>query len=61
MEIMRDPVMCTDGHTYDRAAIESWLVTHNTSPLTNAALPNRNLIPNHALRNLIQTNALNQT
>lgn len=29
---MRDPVIATDGHTYDRAAIERWLVHHNISP-----------------------------
>lgn len=58
MEIMRDPVMCADGHTYDRLAIESWLLTHDTSPLTNKRLPHTNLLPNHALRNLIQANLL---
>ena len=24
-ELMRDPVMCADGHTYERDAIERWL------------------------------------
>lgn len=57
MDIMRDPVMCADGHTYDRIAIESWLLTHDTSPLTNKTLPHTHLLPNHALRNLIQSSA----
>ena len=24
-DIMRDPVICADGHTYDRPSIEFWL------------------------------------
>ena len=31
-ELMRDPVIAADGHTYDREAIEMWLRNHNTSP-----------------------------
>jgi ubiquitin len=52
--IMRDPVTCADGHSYDRADIERWLATHNTSPKTGAQLPNNALTPNHALRNAIE-------
>ena len=39
-EVMVDPVMCADGHTYERHAIERWLQEHQTSPKTNAMLPN---------------------
>merc|ERR1719343_1263956 len=46
-EIMVDPVIASDGHTYDRHAITEWLRTHDTSPTTNMRLPNKNLIPNH--------------
>jgi len=53
-EIMRDPVTCADGHSYERASIELWLATHNTSPKTGAELPNQALIPSHALRNAIE-------
>lgn len=52
-EIMEDPVVCADGHSYERAAIEKWLQARQTSPCTNAPLPHKNLVPNHALRNLI--------
>ena len=52
-EIMRDPVMAADGHSYDRAAIEEWLQTHDTSPLTNYTLQSKLLTPNHALRSII--------
>eukprot|EP00658_Telonema_sp_P-2_P040709 TRINITY_DN29106_c0_g1_i1.p1 TRINITY_DN29106_c0_g1~~TRINITY_DN29106_c0_g1_i1.p1 ORF type:complete len:249 (+),score=53.32 TRINITY_DN29106_c0_g1_i1:82-828(+) len=44
-----DPVVCMDGHTYEREAIEEWLKHHDTSPLTNAVLPSRMVVPNYAL------------
>ena len=53
-ELMRDPVVCADGHSYDRVHIQQWLASHNTSPLTQAVLPNPTLTPNHALRNSIE-------
>ena len=42
-----------DGHAYERAAIAQWLQRHNTSPLTGARLPSRNLLTVHPLRQLI--------
>ena len=45
-EVMRDPVVTADGHTYERAAIERWLHERRTSPLTGAPLQHRNLTPN---------------
>lgn len=53
-ELMEDPVICSDGHTYERLAIIEWLQNHNTSPRTNEILPDRNIIPNIALRNAIR-------
>ncbi len=32
---MNDPVVCADSSTYERSAIEDWLIEHNTSPMTN--------------------------
>ena len=53
-DIMRDPVICTDGHTYERAAAAEWLKRKAVSPLTNQPLAQPVLlIPNHALRSLI--------
>ena len=52
--VMRDPVMCADGHSYEREAITEWLLTHDTNPATNAQLPNKTLTPNYALRNAIE-------
>jgi len=57
--IMYELVIATDGHSYERAAIEEWIATRLgkgqpiTSPFTND-LMDRNLIPNRALRNLIR-------
>ena len=53
-ELMRDPVTCTDGHSYERSNISRWLSEHDTSPITGTALKSASLIPNHALRNAIQ-------
>lgn len=54
MEIMTDPVSCSDGHTYERKAIAQWFTQNVTSPKTGLPLPNKNLVPNHSLRALIR-------
>ena len=51
-EVMSDPVNAADGYTYDRSAIEAWLWSHNTSPMTNQHME-KILIPNFALRSAI--------
>ncbi|PRP78817.1 WD repeat, SAM and U-box domain-containing protein 1-like [Planoprotostelium fungivorum] len=53
-EVMVDPVIATDGHTYERWAIEDWLRRSDTSPLTNLKLRGKDLVPNYALRQLMQ-------
>ena len=53
-EVMRDPVMCADGHSYERTAIATWLQSHATSPNTNLPLAHLLLVPNIALRNSIE-------
>jgi hypothetical protein len=52
-EVMRDPVMATDGYTYERLALESWLTNHDTSPISNARMQHKHLIANHSLRSAI--------
>ena len=44
MELMTDPVICSDGFSYERSAIEIWLKAHDRSPKTNETLPNKTLI-----------------
>ncbi|KAI8028249.1 U-box domain-containing protein 33 [Camellia lanceoleosa] len=54
-EIMRDPHVAADGFTYELEALRGWLDSGNdTSPMTNLQLPHCNLMPNHALRSVIQ-------
>jgi hypothetical protein len=52
-ELLDDPVITSDGQTYERFAIEKWLLTNNTSPLTNAPLDNKTLISNVLLRKVV--------
>jgi len=59
--VMTDPVLGSDGRSYERSAITEWLRTHNTSPLTREVMTAETLKPNYALRSLIQRhNALPQ-
>ena len=37
-DIMEDPVICIDGYTYERNAIEKWLQNNHTSPMTRQSL-----------------------
>jgi len=46
-------VICSDGFTYERSAIEKWLSTHRTSPMTGAELRDKNLVSNINLRSQI--------
>jgi len=49
-DVMIDPVICSDGYTYDRAAIVAWLKHSSMSPLTRVRLPNKDLRPDYTLR-----------
>ena len=42
--------MAADGHTYERHDITEWLVKSDTSPMTNERMEHKHLIPNLALR-----------
>ena len=50
-----DPVIASDGFTYEREAIEQWLRSNNRSPQTNQVLTSRILIPNRTLRSQLET------
>ena len=53
--LMLDPVTASDGHTYERSAIQYWFDTgHNRSPVTNETVPSQSLYSNYALRKIIQ-------
>nr|BAX24936.1 putative Heat shock protein STI [Oryza punctata] len=54
-EVMNDPHMAADGHTYEAKFIRDWLRRgHNTSPITNVELEHKKLTPNRALRSAIE-------
>jgi len=54
-ERMREPVLAADAHTYERSAIETWMQSHNTSPMTGAPLVHRFLTQNFAMRRVIES------
>ena len=55
MQPFVDPVVCCDGHTYERRAIESWFTINEkkTSPMTGMTISSL-LIPNIALRHVME-------
>eukprot|EP01032_Pedospumella_encystans_P031847 gene31847-35948_t len=52
-ELMRDPVVASDGHTYEKAAIEKWLKNHKISPRSGEPMDVLT-IPNINIKKLIQ-------
>ncbi len=51
--VMSEPVIATDGHTYDKAALQQWQKQHETSPVTGS-LMHKLTIPNLAIKQLIR-------
>ena len=54
-QIMEDPVVALDGHSYERKAIEEWFNRCTRSPMTNQVLVATTVMPNHTLKKLIST------
>jgi hypothetical protein len=52
---MKDPVLASDGHSYERASITKWLATKSTSPVTGEQLDKGMLVPNHQLRSEMES------
>ena len=60
LERLRDPVIASDGHTYEREALQGWLDLHSAtemvrSPTTGAVLSDRTLKPNDDLTKKLPT------
>ena len=53
LELMRDPVLATDERTYERSAIERYLETKNTSPMTREVFASKHVTANRGLRDAI--------
>lgn len=58
---MTDPVIGSDGRTYERSAITQWLRTHPNSPMTRQPMNVASLKPNYALRAAIERFSAIQT
>lgn len=52
-ELMVDPVVAEDGHTYERSAIVEWFRNRNSSPMTNEQLSTTHVVPNVLLHAII--------
>lgn len=53
-EILYDPVMTSDGASYERQAIDLWLKKSNISPVTKSVIESNILLPNFALKQFIK-------
>ncbi|KAG0469153.1 hypothetical protein HPP92_018481 [Vanilla planifolia] len=55
LDLMKEPVIVASGHTYDRSSISRWINSgHHTCPKSGQKLSHMALIPNYALKNLIE-------
>ena len=54
LNIMKDPVIMSDGQTYEKSAIEKALSISPLSPLTKQPLSMKDAKPNYALKSLIE-------
>jgi hypothetical protein len=54
LALMRDPVVVSDGHSYERASIEEVLRVSGVSPRTREPLDPKIVVPNRALRTRIE-------
>ena len=54
-DLMKNPVRCSDGFTYEESAIKEWLTTRrNTSPMTNLEIKVISLTPDPELKKRIE-------
>ena len=56
LDIMKEPVIGLDGHTYEKIEIIHWLNNNNNkSPMTRQYMDIGSLIPNYALKSQIES------
>lgn len=53
-EMMHDPVLCKQGHTFERTSIETWIEKHRTCPIDRSPIKRDDLVPNRVLREQIE-------
>ena len=54
LEIMTDPVIASDGHTYERDAITKWIRSKGKSPMIQKPISSATLVPNYNLKSQIR-------
>nr|AGG82490.1 E3 ubiquitin ligase [Datisca glomerata] len=55
LDLMKDPVIIASGQTYDRTSIAQWIDSgHHVCPKSGQRLIHMALIPNYALKSLVQ-------
>lgn len=47
-------MVASDGYTYEKAAIQAWLTSHDVSPVTHHKLPHKELVPNLTMRSAMR-------
>lgn len=53
--LFKDPVLASDGYTYERLFIEEWLKKNNTSPMTRAPMSLSDLTLNRTVKDAVET------
>ena len=51
--LMKDPVIAADGHSYERHAMQEWLLHHTFSPKTGCQLSHKRLIGSVLIKSVI--------
>lgn len=55
LDVMTDPVLDREGNTFEREAVVAWLENNKTSPVSREPLNESMLVPNIALREMINS------
>ena len=55
LTLMSDPYSDSDGNTYEKDAIFQWIDQHHTSPITRNPMTTSVLVPNRAIKDLINS------
>jgi hypothetical protein len=53
MDIMKDPVICEDGYSYEKNNIINWLKRSGTSPMTREKMSLERILPNDSVKSAI--------
>lgn len=54
-ELIREPVVAMDGHTYEKSAIEKWLKSNQTSPRSGEPMDTIRSPPIRNIHRLLET------